>query len=282
VNILLPLLRFLSIGDPDRKQLGIRLIAVAALVIVMVVWGINYRNQLPPSGIMGDTSPTLSPLEAVGTVDFDEPVEDSLGEGERHTWAFEGGAAQRVNIRVRGDWWANIELLPPNGDAPIARANSAQGAFLCNFRLIGAGTYRVIVSGVRETGGKKFGDYELSLAEENYVEEQPINFGDTVESRLTTCDGDFYTIALEQGDRLQVTVTPETGAETYLRLLSQRERGDLIAIGQTVVGEDGQSQEVAAVEALVDATFFIQVQLPLDAPEASYSISVSRLEEQPA
>jgi hypothetical protein len=277
MNFIYSVFRLLSVGNPNPRQLAIRAVGLGVLILVAVIWGINYRNSLPPSGIRGDTSPTLSPLTDAGTLEVGGSVTGSLADGERHTWAFEGAAGQRVNIRVRGDWDSTLALLPPNGSQSIAGDfNSGGGwqAFMCNQLLRTAGTYRIVVSGELGLPDKNFGDYTLTIEEETYIEERPLAYGETVEGRLTTCDGDFYTVAVEQGDRLEVTLTPENGAKMYIRLLSSRTDDETIYYGQDTIAEDGRPQQVIAVDVRQNATIFIHVDVPIDEPEAAYSLSI--------
>jgi hypothetical protein len=220
-------------------------------------------------------------LTEAGTLEVGGTVTGSLAKGERHTWAFEGTAGQRINIRVRGDWDSTIELIPPNGTESIAvDFNSGGGwqAFLCSQLLPRAGTYRAVVSGYLGLPDKDFGEYTLTIEEENYIEDRPIAYDETVETTLTTCDGDFYVIDVEAGDTLQVMLTPESGAEMYLRLLPDRYVGNPLAFGSDTVDDAGRAAEMFAVEIFESQRFFIQVDAPIDAPEASYTLTVERSE----
>jgi hypothetical protein len=276
----LPFLRILA-GSSDPKQLAIRVIGLIALVVILVIWGATQRSQNSPVNNPGPLL-TVTPLSDIGTLAIGDSVTGSLADDERQSWAFEGQRGQRVNVRVLGDWESTVELLPPEGARAIAtdlNLGGADQAIFCNLALPASGTYHVVVGGgLGNSGMVTFGDYTLVLEEENYVEDRQIAYGDTVEGRLTTCDGDFYTLPVKEGDRLQVTLAPEGGAEMYLRLLPTRKDGQLIAFGRDALSADGQAQEIAAVQVLANSTFFIQVAAPYTAPEAGYTLTVGRYE----
>lgn len=283
MDVIFRFLRFLTIGSPDGKQIRIRLVGFAAIFVIVGIWGLNDRSQTPPSGIRGDTSPTLAPLSDAGTISVGGSVTGSLAEGERHAWSFEGQQGQRVSIRVRGDWDSTVEVYPPGGSQGIGIDFSSGGgveAFLCSFRLSSTGTFHAVVSGYLGTPGRNFGDYTLSIREEGYVEERPVAYGATVEGRLSTCDGDFYTVAVEQGDTLEVRLTPLDNADIYVMLLPSRASDDLIAVGRPV---PGTSYESAVINVTRGGVVSIKVAAPPTAPEdAAYTLSIGRYVEPTA
>lgn len=278
MNLLYSLYRLLTVGSPNRRQVGIRVVAIIIMFGVLIAWGVSYRSQPPPSSIQVDSRPTEAPISSTGQVQIGGSVSATLAEGERQAWTFDGQRGQRLSIRVLGGWDSTLEIYPPNGRAPIGGDfNSGGGyqAFMCSYRLAYDGTWTVVVSGYLGVPGKNFGAYELRVDEENYVEERPIDFGGSVEGRLSTCDGDYYTITVKTGDSLRLTLTPEDGANLYMRLLPSRDSTDTVAISQSTTGEDGATQDVIAVRALQDTTFFINVTRAPGQHEGAYTLAVA-------
>lgn len=276
---MLPILRLLA-GSTSPRQRAFRMIGLFFLILILVIWGINTRRQLPPSGIDGDFGQTLAPASERGVLAIGASVTGSLAADERHSWTFEGEMGQHVNVRMLSDWDSVVELLPSDGTQALAtdpNYGGADQALVCNFPLPANGTYRVVVrGGTGNTGMETFGDYTLHVEQEAYNEERLLSYGETVAGTVTTCDGDFYTIPVEAGDTLQVTLTPESSVELYLRLLTSRSSRDLVAFGSDAVGAEGQAQQMIAVDVLEATTFFIQVSKPYAIPEVDYTLTISR------
>jgi hypothetical protein len=218
--------------------------------------------------------PTRGALTDSGTLTFGGTVSGTLAEGERQAWAFAGEQGQRVNLRVRGEVDSTLELIPPGGVDSIAIDFSSGGghdAFICNQALYEGGVYRAVVSSYLGSPNRVVGSYELSLEAENAVETRPIAYGETLEGQLTTCDGDYYALAVEAGDTLRATLAADDGANLYLRLLSRRAATEALAFSR-----QGDGGDVLEFTVETDGEVIIQVNRPPNEPEASYRLSAAR------
>ncbi|MBL8161444.1 MAG: hypothetical protein JNJ61_05610 [Anaerolineae bacterium] len=270
---MLDLLRFVFSGR-SAHDIIIRVIGLVVIAIIVVLWTGQNRS---PSSFAPDNAallPTRGALTDAGTLPMGATVSGTLLEGQRQAWLFEGERGQRVNLRVRGEVDSTLELIPPGQSDSIAiDFNSGGGydAFICNQPLYESGSYRAVVSSYLGTPDRAVGAYELSLEAETAVETRPIAYGETVEGQLTTCDGDYYALAVEAGDTLRVTLTADDGANLYIRLLTRRAAAEVLAFSRQ---EDGQDVLEFTVEANGDV--IIQVNRPPNEPEASYRLSVGR------
>ncbi|MBW4436517.1 MAG: hypothetical protein KME04_05250 [Pleurocapsa minor GSE-CHR-MK-17-07R] len=166
--------RFLRTGGGGGKQLAIRAAGLAAIVIIIVIWGINYRQGVhPDTGIAGDTRPTLAPLDMMGSVTRGESISAVLAEGERHAWLLAGERGMEISVRVLGDWDSTLQIFPPNGDEAVSIDFNTGGngqALICAYRLFADGEHRIVVSGWQGVPGMNFGDYALVVGDANAPE----------------------------------------------------------------------------------------------------------------
>lgn len=278
MDALVSFLRFL-LRARSGHELIIRLVGlvVIAVAVIMITSDSRGRVAAPPDPVAA--LPPRGALTEVGTLPMGGTVSAVLGEGERHAWRFTGELGQRVSLRVRGEIDSTLELIPPDGTESIAidfNSGGGRDAFLCNLLLTFGGTYRAVVSSYLGLADHASGPYELSLTAETAIETRPIAFGESIDGRLTTCDGDTYALDVRPGDTAVITLQPDAGADLYVVLQEQPDSSEMLAFSRESTGADGAAIDSLSVDFSEAGTVIVRVSRPPNEPEAGYRLTVER------
>lgn len=279
MEFIIKALRFLLRGGTDSRQIVIRLAGLVALVVFVWLAVRLTQNTGAPLPLPQHTLPEQGEITVIGAIEMSGTASGTLGQGERHGWTFTGERGQYVDLRVFGEWDSTLELIPPNGRESIAIDFSSGGgsaAMLCGQVLRTAGEYTAVVSGYLGLPDRDFGDYELSLTTRPASETVPVAYGDTVSGRVETCDGDFYLIDVEQGDMLEVTLTPDAGADLFARLLTSNSAREVLTISRSTTDDAGRAIDVLTAEFTQNAQLLLNVSRRIDHPPADYVMTISR------
>lgn len=278
MELIIRAVRFLTRGGADSRQMIVRLTGMIALVVLVWLAVRLTQNAGAPPPLQQHTLPEQGAITLMGAIEMDGSVSGTLEQGERHGWSFTGERGQLVDLRVFGDWDSTLELIAPGSDAAIAiDFNSGGGstALLCGQRLLADGAYIAVVSGYLGVPNRDFGDYRLELSARPASDPVPIAYGDTISERAETCDGDFYLLDVEQGETLEIAITPEDGADLFARLLTADSARRLLLTSRETTNEAGQPIDLLRADILENARLLINVSRRIDHPPADYVMTVT-------
>lgn len=160
------LLRPILKDNPSPKVALLRLSPLLAIPVVIGIWGMWNRSQIPASGIAGDTSPQRAAARDVGTIRIGETVSGLLEPHAQDAWTIEGSEGQQIAIRVFSDWDSTLEFIAPDAREPSGIDFNSGGDYqpwIKDQTFYTDGPHRIIVSGRLGVPPGAAGAYELHV-----------------------------------------------------------------------------------------------------------------------
>lgn len=197
---------------------------------------------------------------AEGTIAYGETVEGRIRTSDGDSWTFEAQEGDMVTISLVGDSLYDpvLELFGPNG---IRLALDDDGGIrfdsLLQFqRLDQSGTYTIVATGF----GGRTGTYTLSLEEvtgsgTGTGSDGFIEFGSTIEGRVTSQEGEFWNFFGEAGQVVQIDAIGQSLDDTLLELFGP-------GLEMLIMDDDGGSgfdSRISGFELPENGTYMIVV-----------------------
>lgn len=156
------------------------------------------------------------PIDSGTVIAYGETITADLGPNEEAVYNFKGSRGDVISAQVVAPFDSNLELRDAQGQLAYNddRVNGDLNPAIEFFALPNSGQYELVVRGY---SANSFGRYEITLTKSFIIETEPIEYGQTLSSRLTAGGQTAFLFNGAVDDRITITIESDFDAQLTLR-----------------------------------------------------------------
>jgi len=209
-----------------------------------------------------------------GAIEYDQTVEETLGQDVEHGWLFQGSEGDVVTIAMNApgdDLDCYLVLYGPDGVPLTDDDDSGRGlnALIEYYELPVDGTYRIVAQGALfETVGM----YELTLERTEMVVEGVLTYGDTLNATLKRDQRHHWLFEGRAGDVVTISMTASIAdMDTFLELFAP----DGVRVLTDDDGGGDSNAQISAFELPLSGTYRIIARGYSDEDVGEYKLTLT-------